>query len=433
VFYIIRETKKQRVQTGRNALRNKVVVTGMGTINPIANNVIETWKNVLSGQSGIGPITHFDTVDHTTKFAGEVKEFDPAERFGKKTARHMDRFVQFAVAATEEALEDADLLITDSNNTRTGVIIGTGIGGVSTLEKEASILTKKGPKRVSPFMVPMMLPDTAAGQVAINFGAKGPNLCVTSACASSTNAIGEATEMIRRGAADIIIAGGAEAAITPVTIAAFANMGALSTRNNDPSTACRPFDLDRDGFVAGEGAAILILESESHAIERGATIYAEITGYGLTNDAHHITAPASNAESAILCMQLAIEDSKIKPTDIMYINAHGTSTPLNDKTETLAIKKVFGDYAYNIPISSTKSMHGHLLGGAGALEAILCINSITNSKIPPTINHCTDDPECDLDYTLHQSRTISPNVVMSNSFGFGGHNASLIFTKYNNN
>ena len=414
-------------------MRTKVVITGMGTVNPLSLNVQETWKIATSGKSGIGKITHFDSNEHTTTFAGEVREFDPASLFGKKTARHMDRFVQFAVAATEEALQDASLNITDSNRDRIGVIIGTGIGGVSTLEKQTATLRKSGPKRVSPFMVPMMLPDTAAGQVAINFGARGPNLCVTSACASSTNALGEATEIIRRGSADIVIAGGAEAAITPVTIAAFANMGALSSRNDDPTSACRPFDRDRDGFVAGEGAAILLLESEQHALERGATIYGEIAGYGLSNDAHHITAPAADGASAIICMQLALRDSKLKSTEINYINAHGTSTPLNDKTETLAIKQVFGEHAYGIPISSTKSMHGHLLGAAGALEAIMCIQSLVHGIVPPTINQFTSDPECDLDYVANNSRKLESNAVMSNSFGFGGHNASLVFTKYKTN
>jgi len=414
-------------------VKPKVVITGMGTVNPLSLNVEETWHIAASGKSGIGQITHFEPDQHATKFAGEVKEFDPESRFGKKTARHMDRFVQFAVAATEEALQDANLNITDSNRDRIGVIIGTGIGGVNTLEKQAATLRKSGPKRVSPFMVPMMLPDTAAGQVAINFGARGPNLCITSACASSTNALGEAAEIIRRGSADMVIAGGAEAAITPVTIAAFANMGALSSRNDDPTSACRPFDRDRDGFVAGEGAAILLLESEKHALDRGVRIYAEVAGYGLSNDAYHITAPASDAASAVICMHLAIRSSNLKLTEIDYINAHGTSTPLNDKTETLAIKKVFGNHAYEIPISSTKSMHGHLLGAAGALEAIMCVKSLIHGIIPPTINQFTSDPDCDLDYVANKSRELSANAIMSNSFGFGGHNASLIFTKYKTN
>jgi 3-oxoacyl-[acyl-carrier-protein] synthase II len=414
-------------------VKPKVVITGMGTVNPLSLNVEETWNLAVSGKSGIGKITHFKPDQHSTKFAGEVNEFDAPSRFGRKTARHMDRFVQFAVAATEEALQDANLDVTESNRDRIGVIIGTGIGGVSTLEKQTETLRKSGPKRVSPFMVPMMLPDTAAGQVAISFGARGPNLCITSACASSTNALGEAAEIIKRGSADVVIAGGAEAAITPVTIAAFANMGALSSRNDDPHSACRPFDKDRDGFVAGEGAAILLLESEQHALERGAKIYAEIAGYGLSNDAHHITAPASDGASAIISMQLAIHNSNLKPEDINYINAHGTSTLLNDKTETLAIKKVFGNHAYNIPISSTKSMHGHLLGAAGALEAIMCIKSLMHKTIPPTINQFTSDPDCDLDYVANKSRELTTNAVMSNSFGFGGHNASLIFTKYIHN
>ncbi len=413
-------------------MKSRVVITGIGTVNPLGLNVTSTWQHAIQGESAIDRITLFDPGEHSTQFAAEVKGFDAASRFGRKDARRMDRFVQFAVAATEEALKDARLEITDSNRDRVGAVIGTGIGGVRTLGEEANTLRDKGPKRVSPFMVPMMLPDTASGQVAIVFGARGPNLCITAACASSTNALGEAAEIIRRGSADVVISGGAEAAISPLTMAAFGNMGALSSRNERPHAACRPFDRDRDGFVAGEGGAILILESEAHAQARGASIHAEIVGYGLTNDAFHITAPASDGAAAIICMQLALQDSGLHPEQIDYINAHGTSTPLNDKTETLAIKQVFGDHAYQTPISSTKSMHGHLLGGAGALEAILGIQAMRHGVIPPTINYETPDPDCDLDYVPNSAREASLRTVMSNSFGFGGHNACLILTTFQN-
>lgn len=413
-------------------MTGRVFITGIGTVNPLGLDVDSSWQQAIQGESAVDKITLFDPGEHSTQFAAEVKGFDPTSRFGRKDARRMDRFVQFAVAATEEAMEDASLQITDSNRDRVGAVIGTGIGGVSTLGEEAKTLRDKGAQRVSPFMVPMMLPDTASGQVAIVFGARGPNICITSACASSTNAIGEAAEIIRRGAADVIISGGAEAAITPLTMAAFGNMGALSSRNETPALACRPFDRGRDGFVAGEGAAILILESEDHASARGANIRAEILGYGLTNDAFHITAPAPDGAAAIKCMQLALQGSGLNPEDIDYINAHGTSTPLNDKTETLAIKQVFGDHAYQIPISSTKSMHGHLLGGAGALEAIMCIQSMRNGVIPPTINYETLDPHCDLDYVPNSARQAPVDTVLSNSFGFGGHNACLILSTFTN-
>jgi len=411
---------------------DRVFITGIGTVNPLGLDVDSCWQQAIQGASAVDKITLFDPGEHSTQFAAEVKGFDPVSRFGRKDARRMDRFVQFAVAATEEAMEDASLQITDSNRDRVGAVIGTGIGGVSTLDHEAKSLRDKGPQRVSPFMVPMMLPDTASGQVAIVFGARGPNICITSACASSTNAVGEAAEIIRRGAADVIISGGAEAAISPLTMAAFGNMGALSSRNETPASACRPFDRGRDGFVAGEGAAILILESEAHACARGANIRAEILGYGLTNDAFHITAPAPDGAAAIMCMQLALQASGLHPEDIDYINAHGTSTPLNDKTETLAIKQVFGDHAYQIPISSTKSMHGHLLGGAGALEAIMCIQAMRNGVIPPTINYETLDPDCDLDYVPNSARQAPMDTVLSNSFGFGGHNACLILSAFTN-
>ena len=410
-------------------MKSRVVITGIGTVNPLGLNVTSTWEQAIQGVSAVDRITHFDPSQHSTKFAAEVRNFDAVGLFGRKDARRMDRFVQFAVAATQEALQNARLEITHANRDRVGAVIATGIGGVRTVGEEANALRDKGPKRVSPFMVPMMLPDTASGQVAIVFGARGPNLCITAACASSTNALGESAEIIRRGAADVIISGGAEAAITPLTMAAFGNMGALSSRNEAPETACRPFDRDRDGFVAGEGAAILILESESHARARGAKIQAEIVGYGLSNDAFHITAPATDGEAATICMQLALQSSGLHPSQIDYINAHGTSTPLNDKAETQAIKHVFGDQAYRTPISSTKSMHGHLLGGAGALEAIMGIQAMRNSVIPPTINYETADPDCDLDYVPNSAREVSVDAVLSNSFGFGGHNACVILSK----
>lgn len=411
-------------------VRTRVVITGLGTVNPLGLDVDTTWHQASNGESGIRPITSFDADEHKTRIAGEVKGFDPEERFGRKDARRMDRFVQFATAATEEALDDAQLRITDANRDAIGVIIGTGIGGVGTFGAESASFSKKGPSRVSPLMVPMMLPDTAAGQVAIKYGMRGPNLCVSTACASSTNAIGESTEMIRRGAATAVIAGGAEAAITPLVMAAFSNMGALSSRNDDPTAASRPFDRTRDGFVAGEGAAILVLESQESANDRGAKIYAEILGYSLTNDAWHITAPDPDATSAARCMSLALQDSGLQASQIDHLNAHGTSTPLNDKTETSAIKQVFGDLAYNTPITSTKSMHGHLLGGAGALEAILCVQAIQHGIIPPTINHEFSDPQCDLDYVPNVARNMPTRYVMSNSFGFGGHNACLIIGAY---
>lgn len=413
-------------------MRKRVVITGLGAITPLGADVESTWNAVVRGQSGIDRIMQFDPSDHSTRFAGEVKNFDPTEKFGRKDARRMSRYVQFAATATEEALGDANLAITDSNRDRVGIVIGTGIGGITTGLAEAEVLRERGPSRISPFMVPMMLPDTAAGQMAIMFGARGPNLCVSTACATGTNAIGEATEIIRRGAADVMLAGGAEAVINPLVMAGFANMGALSKRNDDPRGASRPFDRDRDGFVASEGAAILVLESEETARARGAVIYAEVLGYALTNDAYHISAPAENGAGAAACMALALRDGGLQPGDIDYLNAHGTSTPLNDKSETAAVKTAFGEAAYDTPISSTKSMHGHLLGAAGALEGVICVQTLRHGVIPPTINYETPDPECDLDYVPNTPREQAVRVVMSNSFGFGGHNACLILGKYTN-
>jgi 3-oxoacyl-[acyl-carrier-protein] synthase II len=375
-------------------------------------------------------ITHFDASKHKTRFAAEVKGFDPVALFGAREARKMDRFTQFANAVVLEALEHANLKIDEANRDRVGVVIGSGIGGIGTLLDQAEVLRERGPERVSPFLVPMMISDSAPGMIAIKFGARGPNMALATACASGNNAIGEALEMIRRGAADVMIAGASEAALVPVAMAGMNVMTALSTRNDDPQTASRPFDQERDGFLMGEGAGVLILESLEHAKARGAAILGEVAGYGTTDDAHHISAPAENGAGAAIAMKLALQNAKLDATDIGYINAHGTSTQLNDKSETAAIKTVFGEQAYNIPVSSTKSMTGHLLGASGAIEAVFCILAIREEVLPPTINYHTPDPECDLDYVPNQVRTASPKHVMSNSFGFGGHNATLIFSRF---
>jgi len=411
-------------------MTGRVVITGMGCVSPLGNNVAATWEAAAAGKSGVAPITLFDAKELETRFAAEVKGFDPMALFGRKEGRRMDRYTQFAVAATQEALAHAQLDITDTNRDRIGVYLGTGIGGIGTILAEADVFREKGPRRVSPFLVPMMLPDTAGGQIAIMFGMRGPNLGLNSACATGSNTIGEAAEAIRRGAADVMIAGGAEAGIVPLAVAGFNVMGAASTRNDAPEKASRPFDKNRDGFVIGEGGAVLVLESEAHAAERGATIYGEVLGYGITNDAHHISAPLENGLGAVACMRLALRQARLKPEDIDYLNAHGTSTPLNDKSETAAVKIVFGEKAYDLPISSTKSMTGHLLGAAGALEAIFCVKALLASLLPPTINYETPDPECDLDYVPNQSRRKAVRRVMSNSFGFGGHNACLILGQY---
>ena len=411
-------------------MSKRVVVTGMGCISPVGNNVKETWDAILAGKSGAAMITHFDASKHKTRFAAEVKGFDPVALFGPRESRKMDRFTQFASAVTVEALEQSGLKIDESNRDRVGVLIGTGIGGIGSLLEQAEVMRERGPDRVSPFLVPMMISDSAAGMLAIRFGARGPNMAIATACASGNNAIGEALEMIQRGAADVMIAGGSEAALVPVAMAGMNVMTALSTRNNDPQTASRPFDKERDGFLMGEGAGMLILESLEHAQARGANILAEVIGYGTTDDAHHISAPAENGAGAAIAMKLALENANLNLADIGYINAHGTSTPLNDKSETAAIKTVFGEQAYNVPISSTKSMTGHLLGASGALEAVFCILAIREEVLPATINYQTPDPECDLDYVPNQPRKASPKHVMSNSFGFGGHNATLIFSRF---
>ncbi|MEK7442239.1 MAG: beta-ketoacyl-ACP synthase II [Chloroflexota bacterium] len=411
-------------------MKTRVVITGVGTLSPLGLDVESTWQKIKSGTSGVAPITLFDASEHETKFAAEVKGFDPESILGRRDARRMDRFVQFAVVATQQALEDSKLKIDDSNRDRVGILVGTGIGGINVVLNEIETYRVKGPRRVSPFLIPMMLPDTASGQIAINFGARGPNLSVSSACATGTNAIGEACKMIQRGSAEAMITGGTESAVIPLMMAGFNAMGALSRRNDDPQRASRPFDKNRDGFVAGEGSAVLILESESHAKARGAKIYGEVLGYGLTDDAFHISAPAENGAGAAICMKNALADAGLAPNQVDYLNAHGTSTQLNDKSETAAVKTVFGEHAYEMVMSSTKSMHGHLLGAAGALEAIICLKAMQENLIPPTINYETRDPICDLDYVPNTARSKTLNRVMSNSFGFGGHNASIIFGKY---
>ncbi|MBN2551048.1 MAG: beta-ketoacyl-ACP synthase II [Anaerolineales bacterium] len=410
-------------------MRQRVVITGLGCVSPLGNNVSNAWEALIKGQSGIDWITSFDAGGFETRFAAEVKEFDGAALFGNREARRMDRFAQFAVASALQAVENAGLKIHDDNRDRIGVVVGTGIGGMGTLYEQMRVFADRGPRRVSPFLVPMMLPDTAAGMVAIQLGVRGPNMAVVTACATGTNAVGEATEIIRRGYADVVLAGGSEAAIVPIAIAGMNVMGALSIRNDDPQKASRPFDRGRDGFVIGEGAAILVLESLEHAVRRGAAILAELSGYGATNDAYHISAPAENGAGAARCMRNALVDAGLSCEAIDYINAHGTSTQLNDKSETAAIKSVFGERAYKIPVSSTKSMTGHLLGASGALEALFCVKILQEGILPPTINYEEPDPECDLDYVPNTTRRVAVQRVMSNSFGFGGHNATIILSR----
>jgi len=409
--------------------RKRVVITGLGTLTPLGNTVKETWDSLLEGRSGIGPITHFDASEFITRFAGEVKGFDPVADLGNKLARRLDRVTQMTIVATKQALDHAKYKITETNRDRIGAIIGTGVGGISTLIEQVKRYLEKGPHWISPFTVPMIIPDAPGGQIAISFGMRGPNYAIVTACASGTNAIGEALEVIRRGDADAMIAGGSEAGIVPISIAGFNKMDAMSKRNDDPQRASRPFDLNRDGFVLGEGSAQLLLESLEHAKARGAKILAEIVGYGSTNDAHHITAPAESGAGAAASMELALEGAQLEVDEIDYINAHGTSTKLNDLSETAAIKTVFGETAYDIPISSTKSMTGHMLGAAGGVEAIFCVKALEEGIMPPTINYETADPDCDLDYIPNEKREKKLRHVMSNSFGFGGHNATLIFAQ----
>jgi 3-oxoacyl-[acyl-carrier-protein] synthase II len=411
-------------------MRRRVVVTGMGCISPVGNTVKDTWSALVAGKSGAGMITLFDASKHKTRFAAEVKGFDAVAQFGVREARKMDRFTQFATTATMEALEQSGLKIDDTNRDRVGIVIGTGIGGIGTIMEQAEIMRERGIDRVSPFLIPMMISDSAAGMLAIRVGARGPNMAIATACASGNNAIGDAMETIRRGSADVMIAGGSEGALVPLAMAGMNVMGALSTRNDDPLTASRPFDKNRDGFLMGEGAGILIIEALEYAQARGANILCELTGYGTSDDAHHISAPAANGAGAAISMKLALENANLTVDDIGYINAHGTSTQLNDKSETAAIKSVFGEQAYQIPVSSTKSMTGHLLGASGAVEAVFSVMAIREGIVPPTINYQTPDPECDLDYVPNQPRKVSPQHVMSNSFGFGGHNATLVISRF---
>lgn len=407
----------------------RVVVTGIGSISPVGNDAETAWKNIKEGKSGIGPLTRLNADEYPAKVAAEIKDFDIEDYLNRKDARKMDRFTHYAIAASVMALKDSKFEINDENADRVGVWIGSGIGGLETLEIQHENFLKRGYKRVSPFFVPMMIPDMAAGQVSILLGAKGINSCTVTACATGTNSIGDAFKVIQRGDADVMITGGAEAPITKMSVAGFCANTALST-NPDPKTASRPFDAERDGFVIGEGAGVIILEDLEHALERGATIYAEIAGYGSTGDAYHITAPAPGGEGGARAMKIAIEDAGLTPEDIQYINAHGTSTPYNDKYETMAVKEVFGDHAYKLAISSTKSMTGHMLGAAGAVEAIFTIQAIRDSILPPTMNIVTPDPECDLDYVANEARPSEVKVAISNSLGFGGHNATILFKSY---
>tara|TARA_Y100000588_G_scaffold163147_1_gene177241 strand:- start:1195 stop:2448 length:1254 start_codon:yes stop_codon:yes gene_type:complete len=410
-----------------NQIDNKVVVTGIGLISPLGTSKNTTWANLLSGTSGIDHIKAFDADAMETKIAAEVSEFDPIDYIDKKDARRMDRFVHFAIAASLEAVNQANLRIDSNNATRISVMISSGIGGIITLSEQMGVMSQKGPSRVSPFLIPMMLPDMASGQVSMVLGAKGPSFATVSACSSGADAIGQALSLIQTGITDVVIAGGAEAAICPIGIAGFNSCKALSKRNDEPQKASRPFDAGRDGFVLGEGSAILVLENSSMAETRGATPIAELVGYGATSDAHHITQPAPEGEGGARAMQIALENANLSPNEVDYINAHGTSTPINDKFETSAMKTVFSEHAYKIPISSTKSMTGHLLGAGGALEAAISVMSINQGVIPPTINLETPDPDCDLDYTPHIPKRGRVRTAMSNSFGFGGHNASLLF------
>jgi len=410
--------------------KRRVVVTGVGLITPLGTGTEKSWENLLDGRSGIRKITQFDATHFPCQVAGEVPDFEINQFIEIKEQKKMDRFIHFAFAAAKMAVEDSGLKITKDNADRIGVLVGSGIGGLSAIEHYHTILLEKGPKRISPFFIPMLIINLAAGQISIHFGAKGPNSAVATACASGTHSIGDAFKIIKRGEADAMISGGTEAVITPLAVGGFSSMKALSTRNNEPEKASRPFDRNRDGFVMGEGAGIMVLEDMEHALSRGAKIYAEIIGYGMTGDAYHITSPPPEGEGAARCMRASLKDANIHPEEIGYINAHGTSTKYGDELETQAIKSVFGKHAYKFAVSSTKSMTGHLLGAAGGVEGVICALSIFNKIIPPTINLENPDPECDLDYVPNKARAMDINVAMSNSFGFGGTNACIIFKRY---
>ncbi len=424
------DTGRSFVMEAETDMKRRVVITGLGTLNPLGNDPSATWEMVVTGRSGIGPITHFDAGELKTQFGGEVKEFDPVMRFGQKDARRMDRVTQLALAAAEQAISDANLDLNDDIGETTGVVLGCGLGNIGSTIAGVHSYGEQGPKRMSPFFIPMMLADSPASTISIKYGLRGPNMAIATACAAGNNALGEAAKMIQRGAVNLMLAGGAEAPLFPEVIAGFNATGALSTFNEDPARASRPFDANRDGFVTSEGAAILVLEELEHALARGARIYAEFLGYGSSADAYHISAPAADGAGAIKAMNAALKDAGLQPAEIDYINAHGTSTKLNDKGETMAIKQVFGEQAYDLPVSSTKSSHGHLLGAAGALEALIAVKALGAQYLPPTINYQTADPDCDLDYVANTGRAADIHTVLSNGFGLGGHNATIIVGKY---
>ena len=409
--------------------RRRVVVTGLGTINPLAHNVDDFWAALLEGRSGAGPVTLFDASRLATQFAAEVKDFDPEVYMPRKESRRLDRSTMLFWGATKQAMDDSGLVFEDGDpaSERAGVVCGTGIGGIGTTQDQMDVLAERGPGRISPLAIPMIMSNQASGAVSIGFHLAGPSTCTVTACAASANAIGDAAEIIRRGVTDVMVAGGMEGAVTEFAMGGFNSMKALSTRNDDPEAASRPFDKDRDGFLLGEGAGSLILEEFEHAKARGAKVYGELVGYGMSADAYHITLPKPGGGGAARAMQGALNDAGANPEDVGYVNAHGTSTPANDVTETLAIKTVFGDHAYRMPVSSTKSMTGHMLGGAGAVEAVISLKALVEGVIPPTINYTTPDPECDLDYVPNEARKAEPEFALSNSFGFGGHNVSLLF------
>ena len=407
-----------------------MVVTGVGLVTPCGIGIDNVWNNILNGQSGIGPITRFDITQFDTKFAGEIKEFTPEDYIQPKEVKKMDLFIQYAIAAAQIAVNDAGLDMGREDSERVGVVVGTGLGGLPTIEKYHSVLLERGPGRITPFFIPMLIANEAPGHIAIQHGFKGPNLCIVTACATGAHSIGEACRIIQYGDADVMVAGGSEANLTPLTVGGFNAMKALSTRNDDPLKASRPFERDRDGFVVAEGSGIVILEELEHATKRGAKIYAEMAGYGYNGDAYHITAPCPDGDGFIRCIRMALKDALLSPDDVDYINAHGTSTKLNDYIETLSIKEVFKEKAYKTPVSSTKSMTGHLLGAAGAIEAIFSVLSIRDQVCPPTINYENPDPECDLDYVPNTARNHAINVVLSNAFGFGGTNSALVFRRF---
>ena len=413
-----------------DSIKKRVVITGMGAITPLGNTLSDYWHGLVSAKNGIGPITAFDASQHACQIAGEVRGFDPLDYLDRKDAKRMDRFAQFAVSASHQALQDANFKITDLNAEQVGVMIGTGVGGLKVMEDQQEVYLNRGPSRCSPFMVPMMIANMAAGLTAIQTGAKGPNSCAVTACAAGSNAIGDAFRIVQNGYAQAMLCGGTESSVTPLAVAGFASARALSTRNDQPSRASRPFDRDRDGFVMGEGCGILLIEALEHALSRGAKIYAEIVGYGMTCDAYHMTAPTPDGEGATRAIRMALKDANLVPEQVSYINAHGTSTPANDPTETKAIKAALGDSAYRVAVSSTKSMTGHLLGGSGGIEGVAAAMAVANDQVPPTLNLDNPDQGCDLDYVPKASRAMTVDVVLSNSFVFGVHKVTLAFQKY---